>query len=486
VARRLIINGRAPSLTDGLTEAEGVSKNVMSMLAALQTCGNTTIAKRARLLSQILRGMMSHILAQQISPTANNRVTGWLYDAAGDVLKDDSHTYTYDAENRIQTVDGTTSYAYDGENNRVAELTGGTIQKEFLYDFQGRLMTEIGLDFKAARANIFVGNDLFAEDAPDPYRSSTPTATLLRIMDQVGTLRAREDIGANWVGACSSLPYGDAMNCSVDPSDMLFTSKERDSESELDYFGARYYNSTRGRWMSPDWSAAKQDAVPYATLTNPQSLNLYGYALDSPLRRADKDGHCDWCYSLAATLASYVASHPDLADAISKLGSSVGVKASVGVGMAGHVGAAKGELAAGGYISSTSGGLGVGAQGTVSGRVGTVGTEGTLQVPIVKDGGFVNPITNTTASATPTVSGEEGVSGSGLVTSQEASAGGAYGEGLVVGFELTSGTQEIKDVLSTLGNGLIFDARQFYQDWLTSKSCSYSGCFAPQITPGSK
>ena len=33
-----------------------------------------------------------------------------------------------------------------------------------------------------------------------------------------------------------------------------FTGKERDAESGNDYFGARYYASTMGRFMSPDWS----------------------------------------------------------------------------------------------------------------------------------------------------------------------------------------------------------------------------------------
>src|SRR5271167_2921199 len=68
------------------------------------------------------------------------------------------------------------------------------------------------------------------------------------------------------------------------------TGKERDAESGLDYFGARYYASSMGRWMSPDWSA-KEDPVPYAKLDDPQSLNLYGYVLNNPLAKADLDGH---------------------------------------------------------------------------------------------------------------------------------------------------------------------------------------------------
>ena len=216
---------------------------------------------------------------------ANNHLTTtWLHDPAGNVTFDGRHQYKYDAENRIVDVDnGTITYIYDGENNRVATVQGSG-ETRFLYDFQGRLMTELGTNFKATRGNIYVGNELLAEDSPDPYRPSLPTATLLRITDQVGTLRAREDIGANWVGAVSSLPYGDNMVQSGQPSDMAFTGKERDSESGLDYFGARYYNSTRGRFISPDHPFVDQHP------DNPQSWNLYAYARNNPLTMTDPTG----------------------------------------------------------------------------------------------------------------------------------------------------------------------------------------------------
>lgn len=70
-----------------------------------------------------------------------------------------------------------------------------------------------------------------------------------------------------------------------------FTGKERDQESGLDYFGARYYASTMGRFMSPDWDSSPV-AIPYADRTNPQSFNLYSYAGNNPLSRTDPDGHC--------------------------------------------------------------------------------------------------------------------------------------------------------------------------------------------------
>lgn len=75
-----------------------------------------------------------------------------------------------------------------------------------------------------------------------------------------------------------------------------FTGKERDAESGNDYFEARYYSSSMGRFMSPDWIAKEEgdDPVPYAVLDDPQSLNLYSYVRNNPLTRVDADGHVDW------------------------------------------------------------------------------------------------------------------------------------------------------------------------------------------------
>jgi RHS repeat-associated protein len=70
------------------------------------------------------------------------------------------------------------------------------------------------------------------------------------------------------------------------------TGKEHDPESGNDYFGARYYSFSLGRFLTPDWSAAPM-AVPYADLNDPQSLNLYGYVRNNPINRTDPNGH--WC-----------------------------------------------------------------------------------------------------------------------------------------------------------------------------------------------
>jgi RHS repeat-associated protein len=59
-----------------------------------------------------------------------------------------------------------------------------------------------------------------------------------------------------------------------------------------DDFGARYYSNRFGRWLSADWSNVPV-AVPYANLSNPQTLNLYAMVADDPESFVDLDGHED-------------------------------------------------------------------------------------------------------------------------------------------------------------------------------------------------
>lgn len=63
-----------------------------------------------------------------------------------------------------------------------------------------------------------------------------------------------------------------------------FTGHERDDESGLDYFGARYYAGSQGRFISPDpWMAS-------ARVLQPQSWNRHTYVLNNPLRYVDQFG----------------------------------------------------------------------------------------------------------------------------------------------------------------------------------------------------
>ncbi|MFN2529832.1 MAG: RHS repeat-associated core domain-containing protein [Pyrinomonadaceae bacterium] len=86
-----------------------------------------------------------------------------------------------------------------------------------------------------------------------------------------------EELGAGTGGRTTAQGYSVS-----DGVRQHFTSKERDNETGLDYFGARYYSSTQGRFTSVD--------IAGPDLINPQSLNKYAYTLNNPLRYVDPKG----------------------------------------------------------------------------------------------------------------------------------------------------------------------------------------------------
>ncbi|MCZ2077241.1 MAG: RHS repeat-associated core domain-containing protein [Bryobacterales bacterium] len=67
-----------------------------------------------------------------------------------------------------------------------------------------------------------------------------------------------------------------------------FTGKERDAETGLDYFGARYFSGAQGRFTSPDQPFYDQWAH------YPQTWNLYTYGRNNPLRYSDPTGTASW------------------------------------------------------------------------------------------------------------------------------------------------------------------------------------------------
>jgi RHS repeat-associated protein len=111
------------------------------------------------------------------------------------------------------------------------------------------------------------------------------------LTDWLGTKRVQTTASGNQEEICYSYPFGDGLSCTgTDATEHHFTGKERNTESGLDYFGARYLSSGLGRFMTPDWAAGPTD-VPYASFGNPQSLNLYAYVGNNPNTGIDVDGH---------------------------------------------------------------------------------------------------------------------------------------------------------------------------------------------------
>jgi RHS repeat-associated protein len=111
------------------------------------------------------------------------------------------------------------------------------------------------------------------------------------VEDMLGTSRVMTQANGTVCYDADFDPYGgEHPFTETCPQDYKFEGKERDTETGNDDFGARYYSSRFGRWLSADWSSVPV-AVPYANLTNPQTLNLYAMVADDPETSADLDGH---------------------------------------------------------------------------------------------------------------------------------------------------------------------------------------------------
>jgi RHS repeat-associated protein len=222
-----------------------------------------------------------------LSIAANNRAQGgsYLYDAAGNMLRDNNNlNYVYDVENRISSTAGFT-YVYDGDGNRVKKSNGAT-GTLYWYASPG-IIAESDLSGNIQHEYVFFGGERIArKDAGNQifYYFSDHLKTASVVTDATGNVKNESDY----------YPWGGELQyANNDPANHYkFTGKERDQESGLDYFGARYYSSSLGRWISADWSSTPVP-VPYADLHDPQTLNLYEYVGGNPASKADPDGHED-------------------------------------------------------------------------------------------------------------------------------------------------------------------------------------------------
>jgi RHS repeat-associated protein len=213
--------------------------------------------------------------------------TDYQYDAAGNMTFNatpPTQNYTYDQENRLTGAAGY-AYTYDADGNRAIKSNGSTGML-YWYMMPGVVAESDLVGTTKSEYIFFDGERAARRDGPTGadgvfYYFSDHLKTASVITDSAGVIKNESDF----------YPWGGELQfLNNDTNHYKFTGKERDSESGLDYFGARYYSNGMGRWVSADWSAGPA-TVPYAHLDNPQTLNLYSYVDNNPINGIDADGH---------------------------------------------------------------------------------------------------------------------------------------------------------------------------------------------------
>src|SRR5271170_1163437 len=179
--------------------------------------------------------------------------------------------------------------SHDGDGNRVMKSNG----KIYWYGAGTEILEETDATGSMTNASFseyifFAGKRVARHDASGNV--------FYYAQDALGTTDGMVEITANdatetFCYDADFYPYGgEKVYTNTCPQNYKFEGKERDTESGNDDFGARYYSSVYGRWLSPDWSSVPAP-VPYANLNNPQTLNLYAMVSDNPETFADLDGH---------------------------------------------------------------------------------------------------------------------------------------------------------------------------------------------------
>jgi len=211
-----------------------------------------------------------------VTALSNNQLsaTGYTYDASGNMLTDGRNTYTWNAENQLKTAAGVT-YTYDGDGHRVEKSNG----KLYWYGTGSDPLMETDLSGNLTYEYIFFGGKRIA-------RRDSSNNVVYYAADHLGTSRVVASSAGAILDQSDFYPFGGERVLSASSGNTYkFTSKERDTESNLDNFGARYDSSILGRFMSPDPIHLMKEK-----LTDPQQWNMYSYVRNSPLKMVDANG----------------------------------------------------------------------------------------------------------------------------------------------------------------------------------------------------
>jgi RHS repeat-associated protein len=263
-----------------------------------------------------------------VTPTIKNQLLEYCFDAAGSLILNTTcpqppftPTYNYNAENQLTSTAGVT-YTYDGDGKRVQKSNG----KLYWYGIGSDALVETDPSGNNAVEYIFFGGKRIARRDPAGTIS-------YYFADHLGTSRVVTNATGTVLDDSDFYPFGgERVIVSSSSNVYKFTGKERDSESGLDDFGARYYSSSMARF-----TAADPHLTDSQRMHDPQQLNMYSYARNNPLRFGDDDG--EDVVEKQVIQATYAVHGTTAAEAQANARQSSGFKSETGEAMTGNTSA---------------------------------------------------------------------------------------------------------------------------------------------------
>jgi RHS repeat-associated protein len=217
----------------------------------------------------------------------------YAYDQNGNMTTDGTECFEYNEANQLKRVKNCSNnqtiaeYVYDYNGNRVVKkvYSNGVLQKT-VYSPSDEFET-VKLASNGATQNTsyyLVNNEIVAKKNPDgtrQYYHNDHLGSTSVLTNQAGALVEKTEYD----------PWGEVKSGGT-KSKFQYTGQEKDLETGLNYYNARYYDSHIRRFTQPD--DIIQD--PY----NPQDLNRYAYVRNNPLRYTDPSGHAAAAASVLA------------------------------------------------------------------------------------------------------------------------------------------------------------------------------------------
>jgi RHS repeat-associated protein len=189
--------------------------------------------------------------------------------------------YVYDNLNRLAQT-GTNIYNYNGDGLRVEKIANGTLTTRYIYEYDN-VVLELDSNGDKIAKNVY-GTNLLARTVYDAQNTSG--TSMYYMYNGHGDVTALLDINGDIAGSYYYDAFGKILESGgtmKDKNPIRYAGYQWDEESGLYYLNARMYDPTTARFLQEDTYSGDAD--------DPLSLNLYTYCANNPLMYWDPTGH---------------------------------------------------------------------------------------------------------------------------------------------------------------------------------------------------